>query len=165
MRLFLIFLFAGFIMKPLLAKPLGKATFHAVGEGLALDINGEGAAVDADLKRDGGKLSGSFSVKLSDFKTGIALRDEHLCKALECGKYPKAVFTLAAFEVRDGETPFSGTLDLHGQTKPFSGTAKVKGSTVSATAKIKLSDFGITPPDYKAAKVSNEVEISVDLAL
>jgi polyisoprenoid-binding protein YceI len=155
MRLFVLALL---LSSPAYGKPVGTAAFHAIGEGLALDINGEGAKVDLS--------SGAYSVKLSEFKTGIALRDTHLCKALECDKYPKAVFTIdPAFVMKDGDNTFKGTMELHGVKKPFSGQATIKGNKVFAIARLKLTDFGITPPDYKAAKVNNEVDITIDLAL
>jgi len=165
MRLFILLFLFGLVSTPIVAKTMGKATFKAEGKGLAIDITGEGAFIDANIKRDAGKVSGIFTVKLADFKTGIALRDEHMCKALLCEKYPVAIFTLTGIEVRDGETPFTGTLNLAGKTSPFSGTAKFKGSQVSAKGVLKLTDFGITPPDYKAASVSNEVEVTVEIAL
>lgn len=163
MRLFLFFLFLGFAAEPVLAKTVGTASFHAVGEGLALDINGEGGKVDAELTKTGTKIAGVFKVKLSDFKTGIALRDEHLQKTLESDKYPWAKFTLSEVEAKDGK--IAGTLELHGKSVAYSGDAVFKGNQVSVKGKIKLTDFGITPPEYKLAKVANEVEITVDLAL
>ena len=165
MRFFILLFLFGLVSTPILAKTIGKASFKAEGKGLAIDITGEGAFIDGNVKRDGGKLSGVFTVKLADLKTGIALRDEHMCKALLCDKHPTATFTLPGIEVRDGETPFTGTLNLAGKTSPFSGTAKFKGSQVSAKGTLKLTDFGITPPEYQVARVSNEVEVTVEIAL
>jgi polyisoprenoid-binding protein YceI len=165
MRFFFIILFLGLMATPVLAKTAGKASFSAEGQGLAIDITAENAPVDADIKKDGGKISGTFSVKIADFKTGIALRDEHMCKALSCAEHPKAIFVLAPMDLKDGDGTFSGTLELAGKKAPFSGKATIKGSRVSATASLKLSDFGITPPEYKVARVSNEVEVKVEMAL
>ena len=163
MQFTLFVLFLAFAAEPCIAKPVGKATFHATGEGLALDISGEGGIVDADITRNGNKLSGTFKVKLSDFKTGMSLRDEHMQKLLEVVKYPYAKFTISEVEAASGVV--SGTLELHGKTMTYSWPAKFEGSHVSVKGKVKLTDFGIAPPEYKLAKVSNEVEISVDIAL
>lgn len=163
MQMFLFLLVLGFAATPVIAKPVGKASFHAVGEGLALDINGEGGQVDGDLKKVGDKISGTFKVKLNDFKTGIAMRDQHLQDLLESSKYPWAKFVLSEAAMRDGN--ISGTLELHGKSVAYSWPAEFKGNRVSVKGKLKLTDFGITPPEYKLAKVSNDVEITVDLAL
>jgi len=163
MRVLLFLAFCAFAARPIEAKPVGKASFLATGEGLALDIKGEGGIVDGDVKQSSTKISGVFTVKLKDFKTGIAMRDEHMLKALEVDKYPTAKFTLVEQEPRSGN--ITGTLELHGKSLPYFGQAEFKGSQVSVTGKIKLSDFGIKPPEYKLAKVSDEVSITVDLAL
>lgn len=161
---FLLFVIA-LIAQPVIAKPIGKASFSAQGEGLALDIEGTGGMVDADLKKAAGKVSGTFKVKVADFKTGIALRDEHFRKFLETDKFPFATFSLSEVEQKDGKTPFSGSLELHGKSAPFTGQAEFKGSQVSISGKLKLTDFGLTPPEYKLAKVSDVVEVKVEITL
>lgn len=165
MKLFVLLSIMALISTPAPSKPLGKASFAAVGEGLALDIDGQGAVVDGSIVKTGSTISGTFTVNLREFKTGIALRDDHLCKALDCDKFPKAVFVLDKIETLEGEKPFTGKLTLHGVTKAFSGMAKIKGSDVTASGKIQLTDFGITPPEYKLARVSNSVDVRVNLAL
>ena len=163
MKFGFLILFFAFAAEPCIAKPIGKANFNATGVGLALDINGEGGIVDAEVTRNGSRVSGEFKVKLSDFKTGLSLRDEHLQKLLEVTKFPYAKFTLSEGEAVSGGV--NGTLELHGKTMPVAWTAKFEGSKVSVKGKINLTDFGITPPEYKLAKVANEVEISVDIAI
>lgn len=158
--LFLVVLFMSF---PLLGKPLGTASFHAIGEGLAVDINGEGGAVEGDVKRAGGKVSGVFKVRLSDFKTGISLRDEHYRKLLETDKYPVATFTLLETDMKSGT--IAGTLDFHGKMKPIIWPAEFTGNRARVDGKLKLTDFNIVPPEYKLAKVANEVEITIDITI
>lgn len=163
MKTTLFLLFVAFASEPCIAKPIGKVSFLATGEGLALDINGEGGIVDAEITRHGNKISGTFEVKLSDFKTGLALRDEHLQKLLEISKFPTAKFKILEMEAVTGVV--NGTLELHGRSMVYAWPATFDGSRVSVGGKIKLTDFGITPPEYKVARVSNEVEITVNLAL
>ncbi len=148
------------------AAPLGgKVTFVAKGEGLALDITSEGGVLMGDVKKDGDLVSGTFEVKLAQLKTGIDLRDEHMQKAFESSKYPLAKFTLKPVKLGANNGPFSGEMTLHGVTKPISGTARQAGKDVTAEFKILLSDFAIKPPEYKLAKVKNEVEVKVSLSL
>ena len=138
-----------------IGKIVGEAKFHAEGEGLALDVDGAGAKVE-EISKD------KYAVNLADFKTGIELRDEHLCKALECSKYPIAHFTLEQFSGKDG--PIIGSLSLHGVKKPVKGwIAKREGSKIKVSGKLLLSDFGIKAPSYKAAQISDSVEVSVEI--
>lgn len=145
------------------AKVIGEAKFHTIGEGLAIDIDGVGGKVESVDAEKGGKVEGSrFSVKLAEFKTGMDLRDKHMCDALECKKFPLAQFTLTKFQKGDG--PIEGALTLHGVTRRIQGwTAKVDGSKISVSGKILLSDFGIKAPNYKLAQVSDVVEVAVEV--
>lgn len=144
------------------AKIVGEAKFHAEGEGLALDVDGAGAKVEGDLEPGKAVKGTKFSVNLADFKTGIELRDEHLCKALECSKYPIAQFIIGDFQLKDG--PLNGELLLHGVKKPVKGwIAKREGSKIKVSGKLLLSDFGIKAPSYKAAQISDSVEVSVEI--
>lgn len=165
MRLFVLFMLFGIVSTPVIGKPVGKAGFHAFGEGLAIDIDAENAPIDVNVKNESGKFTGTFTVNLKDFKTGMPLRDEHMCKALECDKFPKATLTVSAVSIGNSDSSFTGILELHGQKKPFAGTATLKGSSLSAKGKLKLTEFGITPPTYQIAKVRDEVEVTVEISL
>ncbi len=166
MRMFILILLFGVVSTPVIGKPVGTAIFHTFGEGLAINIDGEKAPIDLNIKNESGKITGSFTVNLKDFKTGNSKRDQHMCDALECDKFPKTTLVVSGVSVAMSDTPFTGTLELHGQKKPFSGTATLKGSTLRATGKLKLTDFGITPPSYlNVAKVRDEVEVTVEISL
>jgi polyisoprenoid-binding protein YceI len=165
MRFFIVLILFGIVSTPVLAKPAGKASFSAAGKGFAIDSEGD-APIDAEISKADGMISGTFTVKMADLKTGIALRDKHLCEALNCGKYPKAIFVLSPFAMKDGEGTFTGSLELAGKKAPFSGKATLRGSQVTAKGTIKLTDHGVTPPNYKdVGAVSNEVEVKIDVAL
>jgi polyisoprenoid-binding protein YceI len=149
------------------SKPLGVASFYAEGKGLAIDINGEGATIDGEVKKEGTKITGGeLKVKLKDFKTGIEERDKHMCSALECDKFPEASFKLQAAELKAG-SPILGEMTLHGVTKKLAGwkVESLAGGKVKAKGNINLKEFGIEPPSYKVAKVSDNVEVTVELTI
>jgi polyisoprenoid-binding protein YceI len=160
--LFLLFSLA-FVSDPILAKTIGKASFHASGKGFALDVNGEGAMVDGDIIRKGKSIAGSFTVTLADFKTGIDKRDQHLRETLEVTKYPIAKLTLD--ETALGSPLITGNLELHGVTRKVSWAAEFKGNTVIVHGLVSLSEFGIKPPEYKFVKIEDGVELVIEISI
>lgn len=131
---------------------------------------------------------GKVTVPISNIKTGIDLRDEHLRSEmwLNAAKYPNAEFQLTGIKnpssksLNDGQrvkATLLGKFSVHGVTKeievPATLTyfkesertkAKAPGNLLVASAdfKIKLADYGIKIPDMVVGKVNDEVEISVN---
>ena len=148
-----------------LCADVGTASFLAKTNA-GFEVKGEKAKVSSSDLKKSTNVNGTFEVLLKDFKTGMDLRDEHLCKALECDKYPKAVYKLSApIEIKDGEASVSGDLTLHGVTKPFSGKAKVTGTEFKFAGDLKLADFGIKAPDYKLVKIEDLIKIEVSIKI
>ncbi len=160
-------LFWLFFVTPTLAFAAahGDASFKAKAVLGSVSINGDGGKVVGDLKRSGGMIGGGrFSVKLSDLKTGIDLRDEHMLKALGADKFPSAHFTL--FEQPANSGPCLGELTLNGVTKRVEGwVMDLSEDSAVIKGKVKLSDFKIEAPTYKGAGVAEEVEIVVKMKL
>ncbi len=161
------FLFAMALMivaeAPAMAASVGSVNFHAVGKGLALDCDGKADGVTADgLKVEGGKLlAGKFSVKVESLKTGMGLRDTHLHELLKSKQNPTIEFTPAVpLELKDG--PFSGDMKIAGVTNKVSGKLSVAGKKATFKGPVKLSDFKITPPEWKGTTIDNVVEVTVE---
>lgn len=151
MRSFFVLFIIAYLFRPFSpvhAAGMGKASFTA-HTSAGFDVKGEGASVS----KDGNK----YKIKLSDLKTGMGLRDEHMCKALECDKFPEALFE--ADPVAGNKV--SGKMTLHGVTKPWEGELSKDGNTISVKGKLKLSDYGIKTPDYKLIHVEDSVEILI----
>ena len=119
-------------------------------------------------------VGGELALDLASIDTGIALRNEHLReKYLQVAKGPgfdRAV--LSSIVVRDaggaefeGQSPFTGTLLLHGVSHPVSGTVQVRrvaqGARVEASFPLVLTDHGIEPPMYLGVGVAGKVMVKV----
>lgn len=132
----------------------GKASFVA-HTSAGFDVKGEGAPVT--------KSGTKYTVKLSDLKTGMDLRDGHMCKTLECDKYPEASFEADSAPKADSKK-VSGKMTLHGVTKPFTGDLTNDGKLISFKGKLKLSDYGMKAPDYKLISVQDELEVFIEMS-
>ncbi|MBI3958069.1 MAG: YceI family protein [Chloroflexi bacterium] len=123
---------------------------HQVAGTLALDLN---AAQPLGPSR--------FTVDLPSLTSDQSLRDGWIRdNALESNKYPEAVFVASAIEgaptdYSEGqEVQFQmvGELTVRSVSLPvtFDVTATLSGDTIRgvAEAKVKMSDFGITPPNF-----------------
>jgi polyisoprenoid-binding protein YceI len=121
-------------------------------------------------------LSGELSVDLSTLDSGIELRNMHLRdKYLEVGKgaeFASAVLSgvrldKAGTSTFRGQTPFAGTLLLHGVRRPVAGQADLRseGNDVRVVASFPLhvDDYGIAAPRYLGVGVKNEVQVKVSL--
>jgi polyisoprenoid-binding protein YceI len=152
----------------------GKTEFVATGRPSMLRIHGQSKGPEGSVVLDGNTITATLSLNLSDLSTGIDLRDNHMKeKYLEVKSYPTAILTLKPLVLPkfegDGskEVPFTGDLNLHGNTKPVSGIAvissKNNGYTIAARYPIHLSDFKIEIPSYMGIKVADDVNVTVQL--
>lgn len=134
------------------------------------------------------KPMGKVKVPISNIKTGIDLRDEHLRGDmwLNAEKYPYAEFQLTGIKnassskLADGKkvnATLVGKFSVHGVTKdievPASLTyykesektkAREKGNLLIASAdfSIKLSDYGVQIPSMVVGKVNEDVKITTN---
>ena len=114
----------------------GKVEFLAIGRPGFLKVKGEGAKPKGTVKLVDGKASGEFTVELSQFKTWIELRDEHMKdKYLEVGAHPKAIIRFSGIEVKSGagKTVVPAELELHGQKKRQKRNVEVSGTFASSS--------------------------------
>ena len=131
-------------------KKVTVGSTNEVAGSLALDL---GAAQPLGENR--------FTVNLLSLSSDQSLRDGWIQKnALESNKFPEAVFVASSIEgapasYTDGqEVAFQlvGDLTVRSISLPvtFDVTATLSGDTIKgvAEAKVKLSDFGITPPNF-----------------
>jgi polyisoprenoid-binding protein YceI len=123
-----------------------------------------------------GTLGGEIRVDLSSLDTGIELRNTHLReKYLEVARGAEfAVAVLSAVHLDKaeaptfrGQTPFTGTLLLHGTRQPVAGQADIRAEgndvRVVASFPVRLDAYGIAPPRYLGVGVKNEVQVKVSL--
>jgi polyisoprenoid-binding protein YceI len=152
-----------------------KVEFLALATPGALKIAGKQASnstLKTDIKIESNKVTGSSTIQMDSFSTGIGLRDKHMKENyLESSKFPDSSFTykkLALPKDITGENiPFEGTLKLHGIEKPITGLLKTEKKNSALILehffKIKTSDFGISTPKYMGVVMGEEVEIKVTL--
>ena len=128
-----------------------------------MTITGEKGTVEGKPQIQDGKVSGTFTVVLSSFKTGISLRDEHMREDLRTATYPIATYDMmpSAFE-GSKEFPINGTLELNGIKKPLSGTAVFKGKTLNATLIVKLKDFGLHQRTHLGIGVGDSATVKME---
>lgn len=145
--------------------PSSEVTFVATGTPGFLKIEGQGAKLSGTVTSVADSFTGEFTVELKDFKTGIALRDEHMHKKyLETDKHPKATLRLTA--VKGGT--FCGTLTLKEQTKEVCGEAQVSdsgasGKSVKASFKLNVKDFpAVGVPSHLGITMADTVEVKVN---
>jgi polyisoprenoid-binding protein YceI len=142
-----------------------------------------------DLAKPENDASGEVVVDIRTLRTGVDLRDEHLRGEdfLNAGAYPSATFKLskvslggkALFPGATASGTVQGTLTIRGKSKEVSAPLSlayfgwnedlerfaIKDDLMRVRVKfnIKLSDFGIEVPSLVGSKLSEVVEISLDL--
>jgi polyisoprenoid-binding protein YceI len=123
-------------------------------------------------------LSGRFTADMSNFDTGLGLRDKDMRnKYLETEQYPEAVFSLddATPTLLNDSSPdtlrfaVSGALTLHGVTKDHvveaTLTPTANGYDVLASFPLLLSDYDIPQPKRFLLTVQDEIRVQVRLNL
>jgi polyisoprenoid-binding protein YceI len=112
------------------------------------------------VKISGDKVSAeNVLVDLRSLTTGIGLRDKHLKERLQADKHPVAKLVKA--EGKGGKG--TATLEIKGQKKDVSGTYEVKGKTLQADFKMKMSDLGINDVRYMGVGAKDEVTVTIVL--
>lgn len=155
-------------------------------------ITGVTSGLSGDLSFDAANvatLRGTVRVNIASLRTGVDLRDEHLRGSswLDATRFPDATFAITSVEgtgaVAPGEARdvmVRGRLSLHGVTRDITANVRIRrvapsadvaaapGVTgevlrVRATFTLRLTDFGVSVPAPVRLKVSNEIELNVDL--
>ena len=139
--------------------------FQGVGSPGFLNIDGTGAVVRAKAHVKDNKYSGFFDVDLSEFRTGISLRDKHMRdEYLEVEKFPKATLVLYPVTLpAQGFFNWSGKLTLHGVSKPVDGEAFVDKTKIEAKFSVNMSDYNIKKAIYMKVGVDDKINIVVNL--
>jgi polyisoprenoid-binding protein YceI len=143
-------------------------------------------AVDVTAPEKGG--SADVTVDLTQLKTGVDKRDEHMRSAdfLDTAKHPTATFQLTSVDIQGDPRAAGGAaatghgkLTIKGVTRDVEVPVKVAfrplddklkklgytGDVLRVTGKftIQLSDYGIKVPAMLGQKVSNTVDITIAL--
>lgn len=167
-----------------------KATFTSDAlletiEGITSVLTGKITFDPEDLS----KVKGTLTVPVTSIRTGVDLRDEHLVGKnwLDAKKNPKAVFEITKVTGpkklkanKNTKVKVQGKFTVHGITRPVTADATVKwipftdelkGTPgidndvlrVKAAFKIKLTDHLISVPAVVRLKVSNDIDVSVNI--
>jgi polyisoprenoid-binding protein YceI len=156
---------------------LGK---YGIPEGL-VDTVGTTNAIEGQFELNWDDLSAplgenTFTVDLSTLESNQGLRDSWIREnGPEFGTYPTATFVADSLEgAPTSYTPgeevnfkMNGQMTIRETTQPvsFDITAKLEDGTVTGTAiaDLKMTNFGITPPDFaNTLTVSDDFQVKVD---
>lgn len=89
-------------------------------------------------------------------------------EVLDAAQYPEIVFRATSAQSA-GPSSWSvrGDLTLHGQTRPVTVDAREQGGHYVGAAKLRQTDFGITPVKVAggAVKVKDEIRVEFDIQL
>ena len=116
-----------------------------------------------------------FQVLIKGFQFPKAAMQGHFNTAayMDSDQFPKSEFKGTITNIsavnfkKDGvyNVDVTGDLTMHGVTKKITqkGTITIKNGKPSANAvfKVKRSDFNITTPGFTAAKIADEIEVTV----
>lgn len=150
-------------------------------------FSGTTAKVSGQTKLDLANVaaaSGTVSIDVGSFDTGISLRNDHMRGMIEADKYPTATFKLQKLSVPGNalkpnqpvEGTATGAMTFHGVTRPLTAPVTVTylpeqdakyrpGDWVAleTTFKLKLSDYGIKlPQGVLGVKVADDLTVVVE---
>lgn len=160
-----------------LDKEASSAEFLAIGKPSAIKIRGNKGKPEGKLTYDGTGVKGEINLNLSDFETGIALRDRHMKeKYLEVDKGDNKVSKLTITKISlptefwkapgAQKTTFTGKLKLHGVEKDVTGDVDISDASKQSLAgiakfTISLPDYGITIPSFSGITVAEKVDVEI----
>ncbi len=156
-----------------LAK-LGIEAGKKVVVGTTSGVTGE---IQLDLEASAPVQAARFTVDMTGLATDQNRRDEWLTEnAIKTGVFPQATFVATSASglpaaINEGEPvdfQLTGDLTVRDVTNPvtFEVTAVLSGDTIKGTATLplKMTDFGITPPDFvNTLTVADDFRIEVVL--
>jgi polyisoprenoid-binding protein YceI len=137
------------------------------------DIKAENFEVLSFINAGTGEMS--FQVLIKGFQFPKAAMQGHFNSAsyMDSDKFPQASFKGTINNIKSIDLKKDGTysvtvlgdLTMHGVTKKITekGTITVKNGAISSNAKfmVSRSDFKITTPTFTAAKIANDIEVTV----
>lgn len=137
-----------------------EVSFDTTANPGALSITGKGGTCAGMLIEKDGRFSGEFKSRISDYKTGIGLRDRHMQRFLGVEENP--VMTLSfKDELDDGE--LAAYLTIKKDKKPVKIMYKKDGSKVLAKFSIEIKDYpSIGIPSHLGITAASSVDISVE---
>ncbi len=124
----------------------------------------EKKSIKGKYQIEGDSISGNLELALKDLDTGITMRNEHMTgKYLETEKYPVALLEIPKTPFKENtETPFKGTLSLHGQKKPVEGKLIAKNSGLNLDFFVKLSDHNIEVPKFMGITMKEDIHVQAE---
>lgn len=155
-------------------------------------ITGVTSGLSGELTVDIASVSstrGSVQASIASLRTGVDLRDEHLRGEawLDAAHNPNATFQITRIDGASALRPneaasvqVHGRFTLHGVSRELTTTARVRlvpltpelartpGITgdvlrIQTTFTVRLTDFGVSVPAMVRLKVSNDIQVTVDL--
>ena len=167
--------------RPASADESWRLTFGNVRVRCRLTVGGSfdaaTSAISGTLRRTGPDASyaGELRVDLVPLDTGIELRNAHLrenyLEVTRGEEFRYAALTNIVLadplppDAAPHETPFSGTLSLHGVQRAISGEAELSRRDgemrVQAAFSLSLEGFNIPPPRYLGVGVRDAVDVIV----
>ena len=103
-------------------------------------------------------------VKLNSFDSKNANRDSHVVEVAEGLTYPEITFSSTSIVAEGGQLRVSGNLKFHGVTNPITFSCKQetdrKGTTISGTFRVKMTDYKIEPPSLLGLATEDEFALT-----
>jgi len=140
------------------------------------EIKGENSQALGILEVQTGKVV--INLLMKSFKFDRALMEEHFNENYaESDKFPKSNYTATITNLKDinfkkdgnYSADVDGQMTIHGTTKPLKtkGEIEIKGETITIKAKFLLnpSDYGIQIPSLVREKISENMDVTVNIAL
>ncbi|HEY9898414.1 MAG TPA: YceI family protein [Pantanalinema sp.] len=147
--------------------------------GRTTKVDGEGTI---NVDKPSLNPTGTVTIDVASFDTGIPLRNEHMRGMIEAEKYPTATFTMKSMKAPKlvAQQPVDGTvtgeMTFHGVTRTVTAPVTLvylpeqdknyrPGDWVSVTTgfKLKLTDYGIKlPAAVLGVKVADELSVEVE---
>jgi polyisoprenoid-binding protein YceI len=157
----------------------GKIAFHVDTNVPFLKVSGSSSGLkgggEASVAGDAATIRNlRFEVDPKTFKTGIALRDQHMYEQVFTaadGSIPAIIVRADRFEASRNsksskwEAAFQAQVTMRKVTKPVrfhaSMEQKSSGAIVRAEGIVKTSNFGVKPITYSGARVNDDVTVTV----
>lgn len=157
----------------------GKIAFHVDTNVPFLKVSGSSSGLkgggEASVAGDAATIRNlRFEVDPKTFKTGIALRDQHMYEQVFIaadGSIPAIIVRADRFEASRNsksskwEAAFQAQVTMRKVTKPVrfhaSMEQKSSGAIVRAEGIVKTSNFGVKPITYSGARVNDDVTVTV----
>ncbi|MBI2527686.1 MAG: YceI family protein [Candidatus Rokubacteria bacterium] len=148
--------------------PLGDFT------GRTEDLGGEFLADPTDIRQG---VTGTLRVNATTLRTGVDGRDRDMRQALGVDGHPEIRFVVQAVEpsfssiteAADVLLAITGSMIIRGVERPMTVPGRVRFRSdqlwVRGESRLRMTDFGITPPRRLFLTVRDEVGVAFDVTL